>query len=305
MAQTKSIEKKEEYRTLYVEAVGMKGSGWIQDGTENTNNPIEISWAERTGIPTTGFRRVKDAQGKWYNEPIRHIKNCPLISVREQNEHNIQPSPDPSVDHLFLEKGFAVIVRDPENEGTFDYLEQVFYNGSNPERSKRATALYRIIKMDEKNEADIEDEMVSADALKQIGEWFEKRGKVYVYKENVIDGVCQLFQIFAETYSGKILALQKLAKLNPRMFLEKVVKFQQTTLTEVSHALELNLIHFKDNSAQYVGKDKIIVSLGSEKMKQDQKIEALANWLRTSDGHEAYMELQAELEAAKEKELSN
>lgn len=305
MAQTKSIEKQEQYPTLYVEVLGMKGSGWIQDGTENTANPIEISWAERTGIPNTGFRRRKTADGKAYNEPIRHIKNCPLISVKEQNEQNIQPSPDPSVDHIFIEKGFGVFVRDPENEGTYDYIEQVFYNQSNPERSKRATALYRIIKIEEKNEADIEDEMAAADAIKFVGELFDKRGKSYIYKENTIDAICQLLQVFAETYSGKILALQKLARLNPKMFLDKVVRFQQTTMTEVSHALELNLIQFKDNSVQYKNKDKVIVSLGSEKMNHSRKIEAFADWLRTSDGHEAYMELKAELEAAQAKELSN
>ncbi len=37
----------------------------------------------------------------------------------------------------------------------------------------------------------------------------------------------------------------------------------------------------------------------------DQKIENFGNWLRTSDGHEDYMELKAEIEMAKEKELTN
>jgi len=297
--------KKEQPEVMYIEAVGLQGSGWIQDDTRGTANPIELAGPSKLGIPKTGKRKVKREDGSWYNEDIRHIKDCPFISVAEQKQHGIEPSPDPSADAIFLEKGYGVFVREGGAEGTFDYLKEAYYNESNPERVARATALYRVLKMDEKNEQDIENEMMKADAIKYVGTLYEKRGKVYVYNENKIDGICSLMAIFAESYSGKVTAIQRIAQQRPEWFLDKVSRFEQTTLTEVSHALELNVIGFKVNSVEYKAKDKIICTLGNEKLSNDEKIERFADWLRTSDGHEAYMELKAEIDAAKNKLLQN
>lgn len=296
--------QKEEYEVLFIEAVGLTGSGWIQDDTRGTANPIEIAWPSQFGIPKTGKRRIK-VNGKDVFEDIRHIKGCPTISVAEQKAQGIEPSADSTEDVLFLEKGYGHIVREPGMEGTFDYYKDSFYNESNPDRSVKATALYRILKMDEKNEQNLEQEMMKADATKFVGTLYEKRGKVYVYNENKIDGICTIMAIFAETYSGKVTAIQRIAQQRPEWFLDKVYRFEQTTLTEVSHAVELNLIAFKGNAVEYKEKDKIICTLGNEKLKHDEKMEKFADWLRTSDGHEAYMELKAELEAAQNKLLNS
>ena len=301
----KTTVKEEKPEMLYIEALGMRGSGWIQDGTENTANPIELAWPEKFGIPVTGKRKVFKEDGGWYLEDIRHIKSCPIIGVPEQKQKGIEPSPMPWEDALTLDKGFGIFVREGEMTGTFDYIKEATYNVSNPDRVATATGLYRVIKMEKKNEADIENEMVQADAIKFVGTLYEKKGKSYVYNEQAIDAVCSLLSIFAETYSGRVIAIQQAAKQNPSWFLDKVVKFQQTTLTEVLHALELNVIEFSGNNVQYKTKDKLIVSLGSDKLSRDQKIENFGNWLRTSDGHEDYMELKAEIEMAKEKELTN
>lgn len=306
MSNNKAIEQEEKPEMLYIEALGMKGSGWIQDGTENTANPIELAWPEKFGIPVTGKRKVKKEDGSWYLEDIRHIKACPIISVPEQRLKGIEPSPMPWEDSLTLEKGFGIFVREGDMIGTFDYIKDATYNQSNPDRVASATALYRVIKMEEKNEMDLEAEMMAADAIKFVGTLYERKDKgKYVYNETAIDGICQLLAIFAETYSGKVIAIQTIAKQRPDWFLDKVVKFQQTTLTEVSHALELSVIEFKVNAVQYKEKDKLIVVLGNEKMTHDKKIEKFANWLRTSEGHEAYMELKAEIEFAQEKAITN
>ena len=42
-----------------------------------------------------------------------------------------------------------------------------------------------------------------------------------------------------------------------------------------------------------------------ERLGKFEKMERFADWLRTSDGHEAYMELKAEIDAAKNKLLKN
>lgn len=300
----KSVDK-EKYEVMYIEAVGMTGSGWIQDDTRGTANPIEIGWPSQFGIPRTGKRMVKGEKGKWAYEDIRHIKGCPIISLNEQKARGIEPSADPTADALFLEKGCGYFVKEPGMEGTFDYLKDAFYNESNPDRSTKATALYRLIKMEEKNEAEMEVTMLRADATKYVGTLYEKKGKVYFYNENKIDGICQLLSIFAESPSGKVTAIQRIANQRPEWFLDKVQRFEQTTLTEVAHAFEMNLLGVKGNAIVYKDKDKIVCTLGNEQMTHDVKMERFADWLRTNDGHEAYMELKAELEAAKNKLLQN
>lgn len=300
---------KSKVDVLYIEKIGMHGSGWIQDDTIGTANPIEISWPSQFIIPNTGFRKKEttDSKGKktWINEPIRYIKDCPVISVAEQKSHGIEPSPVPSNDAIMIEKGFGVIPREGGTVGLYDYLNEVYYNGSNPDRVERATALYKVLKMDEKNEEEIEDTMIQAEATKFVGTLYEKKGKLYVYNENLIDGICNLLQVFSDSYSSKIKTLLTVARANPKIFMDKIQRWQQTTLTEVSHALEMGIIEFKENSVPYKTKDKLMCTLGNEKLSRDQKIEKLSDWLRTADGHEAYMELKAELEAAKAKILKN
>ncbi len=67
---------------------------------------------------------------------------------------------------------------------------------------------------------------------------------------------------------------------------------------------ELGVVAINKGVFEYVAKEKIIRIVG-EKLKKDKQIENLSDWVRTSEGNEAYTEFRAELEAAKEKSLSN
>lgn len=299
----------------YIQLSDMRDSGFIQDGSENTPNPIQLKAPSARYIPNTGFRRsIKlDAAGKeimkrdgtpeYYYEPIRHIRNQPEISVAKQKFLGIEPSPRHNEDKIIIQTGEIVVARDLGNEGLYDYLTQVFYNESVEGRSTKATAIFKTIDKDVDAEVDNDNDAALADVLIYLKGLSTKVGdKLYKYNEEKIDGLCSLFTVFADTYATRLKALTQFAKTVPVRFMEAVTKWEQTTETEVTQALRLNVIKFDKNVAMYVDREKIIKSLGTEKMNQEQKISTLADWLRTSDGHEEYSELKTWLGVAKDKQ---
>ncbi len=304
--------KEDKTPVIFLELVDMKDSGFIKDGTENTPNEEQLKAPAIRWIPNRGYRAKKVEEtinGKKvitkYNEEIRFIRNQPELSVKRQKELGIEPLNNGKGDKIMIPKGYATIAREGTDISLYDYLKDVFYNESNPDRSERADKIFRIIEKDKQAEATIEDEMMLADAMAYVGTLYQRKGKdQYLYNENKISGLCEVFQVFGETNAVKITSLITVAKLRPEWFMNKVSKWEQTTNTEVAHALQLNVIRFEKNAAVYVEKDKVIKSLGVDNIKQEEKIERLSDWLRTSDGNEAYTELRAEIEAAKEKSLS-
>lgn len=303
---------------MFIELSDMRDSGFIKDGTENTPHEEKLRSPLRRYIPNIGYRKgeklVKDPKtGKEvltkYNEQIRFIRNETEISVRVQKELGIEPA-GKKEDRIVIERGYATVAREGSDIGLYDYLKDAFYNETNPDRSEKATALYRIVEKDKQAEFSNEGDFIVMDALAYIKTLRtvtgEKDGKkLYRYNEEKINGLCELLAIFAETNATKVQAIIFNARNQPEWFMSKVTKWEQTTETEVTHALKLNVIRFNKNVAEYVTKEKIIKLMGSENLKHDDKISRLSDWLRTSDGHEAYMELKAELEAAKEQSLKN
>ena len=90
----------------------------------------------------------------------------------------------------------------------------------------------------------------------------------------------------------------------PKQFLEIIVKAEQTVIVDVSHALQLGVIMFDGNVAQYSKESKIIRSLGKGNMSSDKKIEALATYLQTEEGNNDLTELRAKVEVEKENQFS-
>ncbi len=300
------LKDKDAPEVMFIELCDLKSSGFIQDGTENTPNPIEINYPSVKFIPNVGYRRgiKKEIRGgkeveTFYNEQIRFIRNETEISVQRQKELGIEPSP--KMDKIIIEKGVAVVERDANNIGLYDFLHDVYYNKSVPNRSQKATAIFQIIEKDERAEEDLDYDIALSDAMSYLTKLSQKVGdKLYKYDEDKIDGLCSLFTVFSDTPATKLRSLIAFAKTTPLRFMQAVTIWEQTTETEITQALNLNVIGFDANVALYKNKDKVIKSLGVEKMKQAEKISKLADWFRTSDGNEAYTEFRVELEAAKQ-----
>lgn len=300
MFDSKEVKDK-KFPTIFIELTDRRGSGFILEGTRGTKHEYELDAPTARFIPNTGFRMSKD---KSSFEEIRYIKNNPVISVQEQIAKGIKPNRAAIEDKIIIKGGKFSVTRDQKHAGLFDYLMDVFYNGSNPDRVDSADKIFTVIDVNKMAEQINERAILEADAIQFIGTLYEKVGdKKYRYNEEKIDALCQFFIVFADDYPGRIQGLIAHAKSNPDAFLQKATKFEQKTITEVSHALELNVIKFDGNTAMYVAKDKVVASLGAGNFGQDKKIERLADILKNVENKSTYEEFQLELEIAQENAL--
>lgn len=302
-------EAREKAPIIFIELCDKRPSGFIMDGTHGTKHEVELDAPTALFIPNTGLRLAKGKNDKGeeelFFEEIRFIKNQREISVPRQKQLGIEPRRSSLEDKIIMEKGGMSVSREGSYIGLYDYLIQAFYSEQAEGRPANLQPIYRIVEIDEEADEINEYDILVADAIQFVRQFYQKVGKnEYKYNEDKINSLCQLFSVFAETNSQKVVALNGLAKLNPKDFLERAVKFEQTTITEISHGLEMGVIQINKGVFEYVAKEKIIRVVG-EKIKREKQIELLSDWFRTVEGNEAYTEFRAELEAAKEKSLSN
>ncbi len=297
---------KDKAPSIFIEWSDQKNSGWIMDGTKGKGTETQLRAPNMATVPNIGYRAdYKEENGRKtkYNKAIRYIKNCPYIDIDEQKKYGFEPHvKTPQIDKIVVEKGYATVVREGDT-GLYDYLVNVFYNESNMDRPNSATALFRVVDLEKQAETVNENDFLVSDAMQVIKSIAPKVGNIFQYNEAKIDSLCQLFAVYAESYPNKVKSLQNFAKARPQQFLDKVTNLEETTVTEVTHALQLNIIQFKDNSVEYKNKDKVITNLGTGKMKHGEQIKKFADLLRTPEYHAAYMELKAEIETAKEEQL--
>lgn len=295
-----SLEVKKDTPVIFIELTDRRSSGYILDGTRDTKEEFELNSPTMRFIRNTG-KRFNEQIGRV--EDIRYIKGRDEISVDEQKQKGIIPNKATSMEDLIgIKDGTFSVKREYPYIGLYDYLIQSFDNESNPHRPESKTAIYRVIELGKKEEKLNELSMMEADAVQLIGTLYQKVGdKKYRYNTDKINALCELFLVFAETEAGKIHGLMAHAKRNPENFLKKATRFEQTTITEIAHALELSVIKFEGNTATYIHKDKVIRNLGKGNISHDTKVQLLADFLRSPEGNAAYLELRAELEAAQTK----
>lgn len=288
--------------TIFIEVYDKRDSGFVRDNTEGTKYEQRLDCPSILNIPNVSFRKAADGVR---NEKIRYISGEDEISFEVQKKNGIEPSPSAKTDKIVINNGSASITREGSLVGQYDFLMNCFWNASNPNRSERATKLFKVIDLTKIQEEKNENEIIRHEARGFVYELQEKKGGVWVYQTERINALCELFNVYAELPASKIEALAGMATIDPKNFLDKVKKFEQTVSTMVLHALQLDVIKFEGNTATYIAKNKIIKNLGAGNMKQESKIEELAIYLRTKDGYEAFQELKAEVEFAKEKKADS
>lgn len=306
-------KEKDNVPVLFIETVDQGDSGFYLDGTQGTPYAQQLRTPTVSWIPTTGievYEEEIEKDGKKIkikkNRKIRHIKDCDTIYPEEQDKRGFKPNR--MTDKIPMDNGFANVRAEGSTLNTFNYLTAATYYLDNELRPKTATALYKRIKVNERAvELLDEDEFLTAAKSKiyalriNIG---GEKGK-YKYLEDKIDSYCSLFNITNETPETKLVSLLQIAVSKPREFLNVVSKAEQTVITEVTHALQLGVIMFDGNVAQYSEGAKVIGgSLGNTKMSNDKKIEALSNYLQTPEGNGDLTELRIRTEAEKEKQFS-
>lgn len=291
------MPREEKVPIILIEVYDRRDSGYVRDNTEGTKHEERLSGPSKLNIPNVSFRRRPDGKS---NEKIRYIFGEDEISVEMQKKMGIEPNRIANTDKIVIENCSMSVAREGANIGLYDYITSTYYNATNPDRSDRATKLFNVVDVNKRQEEKNEIELVRHEAKSFVYTLQEKKGKEWVYQEERINALCELFQCYGELMSTKIELLSNQAAVDPKNFMNKVINFEQTISTHVAHALELNVIKFEGNTAIYIGKNKIIKNLGAGKIGRDQQIEQLAIYLRTKDGYEAMQELVAEVNHAKQ-----
>lgn len=292
----------------YYEIVDKKSSGFIMDGTENTQFQQELVAPSMQWISSTGMTAVQvqgeDGKMTKHFKPIRYINRCDIIDEVEQDKRGFRVNR--FEDKIGMENGFATVAREGTTIGLFDYFEKSFYNADNPDRPQNIAPRYREVKLDQKATQLLDEDELLTQSKSLVYALRLNTGKAGQYKYNTdrIDAICRLVNVWDESPERKLILLLQRAMQNPKQFLETVVKAEQTVITEVSHSIELGVLNFDKNVAQFSEGDKIIFNVTGDKLKPEQKIEQLAAWLSTDAGNSALTELRAKLETAKEKQLA-
>lgn len=314
--------------TMFISLLDQQDSGWVCDDTVGTTHEKRISAPGVLFIPNKGKRSepILDDNGKvvgYKNIPIQYIKGCDVIDVEEQRKRGFKPdertglynqgSGIPSNDAIVIKKGDALIKREGDT-ALFDYLSVVHFSLSAPYRPKGAKAIYKVVELEKQTEVLNEKDFLESDAVNYVQSLLIKQGKGYKYKEDKIDNLLSILGLYGgDNYPNKINTLTLAAKgkinqdgitITTKQFLDIVTKLDETTITEVTHALQLDVIKFEGNSVVYTDGNKVLASLGENKMKQNQKIEALSELLKTPEYAQSYQELKAKSELAQEKALS-
>lgn len=296
------MSKKPE--VLMIEVADQADSGFILDGTQNTPAPQQLRAPSVLWLPANGYRTVEE-NGRKKNVKIRFIKNCDIIDPVEQDKLGIKPNP--KEDKILLNSGVNFIVNEGATIGLYNYLKVANYNASAPLRPDTATARYRELELNKKAEEINEDDFVMGEAIEVVKSLVTKTGKKdvpYVYDEQRIDALCQLLNVTADTPSQKVFALMSVAKVRSLWFMETVTKFESVIAIEVAQAMQAEVVYFDGNTALFSDDQKVIVALGTGKISHENKIEKLANFLKTHEGAESLSILRAKLEVAKNKSLS-
>ena len=298
--------KKSDAEVAYYEVADKKNSGWVLDGTKGTAYHQELNTPSILWIPTKGRMAVTETEAdgrtvKKFKE-IKYINGCDILDPEEQKKKGFVDKP--FEDKIPMENGFMTVVREGNTVVLYDYLKNSFWNADNPDRPDSATAIYREVKLDKRAVSLLDEDELQTQAKAMVYQLRQSTGSKttpYKYNNDRIDAICRMLNVFDETPERQLVLLLQLATNDPKNFLEVVVKSEQTVITEVSHALEMNLIQFDKNVAQFTEGSKIIFTV--EGGKADQKIGQLAAWLSTEEGTPTLTELRGKLEIAKDKSL--
>lgn len=306
--------KKEQAPIAFYTLMGRAPSGWTQEDTVNMSNPIVIDAPLRRNIPNHGWRKMlvkeeqEDGSVMEYHvvEEIRYIKNQSEIRVKEQNRLGIKPSTRPMNDWISFLKGDLTVKRDGSFIGMFDFLESTSNNDTNEDRIEAADAIFRKMNVVEDAETLIDFDEIQDEAKRKVRSWWEKVDGKKIYNEEKIKIAAQTFGIYADTIQEEVTMLLEKAHQMPKDFLEKLAKLEQTSMTEVTQALQLGVVEFVGNVAMYkeAGKGSIY-NLGAGKLKLETKIEKLSNWFLTNEGQSAYEIFLSELDSEKQDKLTN
>lgn len=325
------MKKQGVYPDLKISVYDQKESGYVREDTIGTKNEIKKMVADAFYIPNEGrgIRFVKIRYGnegeereiidrevaikmienkdEGYEEivaepyEIRYINGCPSIDREWQESHGWKPRPDPKSDEIMIENGYAEI-QYSVNPSKYKYLKESVWNKDLPFRLEHVKPLYYEVKENQKDVLDITRELAITEAMKEWEKLVVKTKEGISLNGEKINGLAVLLNVTGLNETEKLTAILTKLKSDPLGFIEKVNAFKEQIVTEITHAMQLELIKFEGNSAVFTFNHKKI-DLGNLGGKQN-KIEKLAELLKTEDNKALLATLKSRIQVEKEKKLN-
>lgn len=306
---TTATRKVPKSKVVMLELVDKRGSGFFLEGTQDTAYAQELNAPLAAWIPASGYRAVfekdeRTGEDVMVYEEIRYIENQQEIRKAVQDKMNIKANG--KRDKIMFHKGFITIADEGNMRGLYEYLTTVFYNQDAPFRSDNADARYRVVDMSKNAEVLLEDDEMLERAIKITNSLKTKTGdksNPWVYNEEKVEVLADLFQIVADNTASKVYALSKMAKTTPAYFVEKAETFVQKSINEVSEAMQYGVIFWDKNAAIIRETNSLITDFGTGKMKESDKINRLSEYLKMPEAESKIQEIRILVDAAKQKSL--
>ncbi len=284
------------------------GSGFIREDTVRSATPIEIIHPKNRVVINRSVVRKESVDGKgnkvFVNVPTRYIYGSQLIYEKDQKLEGLMPNP--KVDRIEFKNGLLTVPKDGATVGLYEFMTSHAQNVSNEGRKglEHLEPIFKEIKPAENAQELNMNEFLMAEAVTYVRSLMTEKGnKGYIFAEERIDALCNLFNVQSETYEQKVSSLLYYAKTNPKHFLIEAKKSEQIAVIEVQHGLKLKVIVFEGNTCLYVNRQEKIKTFAGN-LSDEKKINALANFFKSVDGAQSYEIFKAELGAAKEAALS-
>lgn len=285
--------------------IDQRGSGFIKQGTENTPEP-----EERSSPSVRSVLKVSSYRDGDKNIRIRYISGCDTIIPEEQEKFGFATvgggSLYPHEDEIPFKWGLITVERSGSTIGLFDYLSKSSLNKNSTARIPNMKAIWEEVDQEAKIKGVNDNELEKAQVITWLGTKLIKSrtdSEVF-FDEDLLNSLCSLFHVSAETQGGKFYGLVGIAKINPADFKKKATDYVQSVVTQIMVAEELGLIAFSDRSCYYTADEKPITTFSDKLKSKEKKVEFVATFFRGIEGREEYREFLVHLDGAKEKGAS-
>ena len=245
--------------------------------------------------------------------PIRYVTNNPEIKIEKLKEKGIPTPVDDSGNYrvvgnkIFMTYG-TLVVKKNADKGKYNYLEASCFNENAKNRPDHDHSI-KYFKVVEplKEDEDFNDRwLIQNEAESYVASLVQKSNGANKYNTGKIDSLLSLFnQYGGENYAQKLTVLRSMAANNSVDFLKKVKSLDDSMVTLIVHAEELNVISIGNKNAEFVDGNKILANFEGEKLSKDKRIKQLAELLKTPEYASVYQELQAKTDLKEKQVIEN
>ena len=293
-----------QHPPLILELIDRKPSLFVMKGTEMAEEPDRLDVSSQYMLLNDSVVLVA---GEKKTDPKKHkkarwISGCDLILVEEQDKMGIKPNPLNDV--IVFKFGRLVVEREGKDIGLYDFLKKYDGNISNPDRPESAIGIFKEINTAVEAEERITDIDAEGDALKYLSSLQTKKGgqggtaKTYEYNTEKIAWCCKLFNLTTgDSPSEQLEALVTKARQNPSLFNDMIADASSDLKVVIKTARELGVISLDGDVASFAEDKSVICKLKSKAM--NDKIDELAEYLRSADGETANSAIRVQVEHAK------